>query len=204
METLAQDYAGDPVVFIEYNVDASTFSARQNRWWQAYPGSGSVYLPLAMVDSGNQYTDGYVSDYAATYMAMVDTSMARPPQAEIDATVTRVGDTLHIDAHVTNQLGEAIGPANQAKVWVIVYEEFGTPGGPGVGRLTMRYVRATASMGISTALADGQTGTYSLDTAALSGVVWENLHVIVLVDYFPADSLYAYDTLQAVLVEIGQ
>ncbi|MFZ6026186.1 MAG: hypothetical protein ACOYYS_00605 [Chloroflexota bacterium] len=194
VEQLAEDYASQPVIFIEYDVDSNDFSQRESIWWTAY-GGGSVTLPMVMVDSGNQINNGYVN-FASVYKGMVDAALAREAQAAITATANRVGDTLHFDVDVTNRSGIPISSANAAKVWVIVYEEFASPGGE---RLTSRYVRAVTSVSISPELANDASGSYSLDTPALSGVDWNNLRAIVLVDYRP-DGSSAYDMLQAVRV----
>ena len=50
VDQLAEEYAGDPVVFIEYDVDNPPGN-RVSRWWAAWGSGGSVYLPLIMVDS---------------------------------------------------------------------------------------------------------------------------------------------------------
>jgi len=199
IESLAQEYVSDPVIFIEYDVDNIAFKARNTRFWAAYDDS-SVTLPEIMVDSGQQISWSYV-DFHAVYSGMVDISLTRPPLAEISASGVRVEDTLHFDVSVTNHAGVTLDSNNYATVWAIVYEQFSTPGGAGMDRLTTRVVKIFAYQSISTPLADGQTRAFSLDTGALSGVAWENLHAVVLVDYRPS-IVGAYDTLQAVLVDI--
>jgi hypothetical protein len=203
VESLAVSYAADPVVFIEYDVDNLAFKARNTRWWSAYDGPVPVALPEVMVDSGQQISYGEV-EFATVYGGMVDVSLTRPALAEISATAARVEDTLHFDISLTNHAGVTLSESNFATVWAIVYEQFSTPGGAGLGRLTRRVVQTFAYEQFSTSLADGQTGFYSLDTGALSGVVWDNLHAIVLVDYRATGDTEPYDTLQAVLVEIDQ
>jgi hypothetical protein len=196
VEQLSQDYASQPVVFIEYDVDDDTFAAREQRWWTAH-GGGSVTLPMVMVDSGHEFSNGY-EDFDTRYTAMVDASLARPAAAEITASGQRVGDTLHFDIQIVNRLGATLGAGNSARVWVIVYEEFSVSG---AGRLTNRFVRAIASTALSPDLPDGETRSLTLDTGALSGVAWENLRAIVLVDYRPGGTSGAYDTLQALKLD---
>ena len=192
---LATEYADQPVVFLEYDDDDNTFSSRKRRWWSTY-GGGSVLLPLVMVDSGNYASSGY-EDFDTKYRSMVDTSLAREPQAEISAVGQRVGDTLHFDVEVTNRSDVTLSSANSAAVWVIVYEEFASPGGK---RLTNRYVQAIDSNSISTALPPDGVQSFTLDATTLDGVVWDNLRAVVLVDYLPSGSSGAYDMLQAVSV----
>lgn len=197
VEQLAQDYAGQPVLFLEHDVDDPTLGARQWRWWSAFGGS-SVTLPMVMADSGNQISNG-PEDFDTQYRAMVDASLARDPQAEIVASGQRSGDALHFDVQVTNRSGVTLGSGNGATVWAIVYEEFAAPGS---GRLTNRFVRVVASTSVSPDLAPDATRAFTLDTPALSGVNWGGLRAIVLVDYRPAGTSGAYDMLQAASVSV--
>jgi len=201
IEELADDYAGQPVLFLETKVDVNysdPLYLRQYRWWNAH-GGGSITLPMTMVDSGHEISNGYLDDFNGVYSAMVDGSLARPPLAQLSANVTRVGDGLHVEMDVTNTSGVTLGWDNSATAWVIVYEVFDTPGDES---LTSRYVRAVVDYAIATDLADGATASYSLDVPALSGVVWDNLRAVVLVDYLPSGSAGAYDMLQALQVEV--
>ncbi len=192
---LAQDYAGQLVVFLEYDVDDSISFARAGRWWSAY-GGGSVTLPMVMVDSGNQISNGY-EDFYATYSSMVDASMARDAQANIIASGQRIGDTLRVNAEVHNKSDVTLSFGNNATVWLIVYETFDSSG---AGRLTNRFVRATTRISIASPISPDGTENFVLDTPTLDGVVWDNLQAIVLVDYLPSGSSGAYDMLQAVSV----
>ena len=185
-------YASQPVLFLEYDTDDSAFNWREWRWWAAFEGS-SVILPTVMVDSGNEISNGYV-DFATVYGNMVDTSLSRPPQGTISATSSRVGNTLEFDIQVTNQSGVVLGPGNDATVWAIVYEEFGSSG---TGRLTNRFVRAAAYADISQNLAHGETDNYTVATSELNGVVWDNLEWVALAEYRPAGSTGAWDMIQA-------
>ncbi len=182
---------------MESIVDVSSWSdplaLRLLRWWSAYPGS-SVSLPMVMVDSGHDYSYGY-ENFMTNYSAMVDTSLARPPLAQITANLSRVGDHVHVTTEVTNKSEVTLGSSNSATVWVIVYEVFEAPGAES---LTSRYVRTTVRQAISTNLANNATATFTLDTPDLSGVVWNNLRAVVLVDYLPAGSTEQFDTLQAI------
>ena len=149
-----------------------------------------------MVDSGHQFSNGY-EDFNAKYRSMVDTSMAREAQANIIATGQRVGDTLRFNVEVTNKSDVTLSYSNNAAVWVIVYETFSSSG---AGRLTNRFVRTTAHTSFSSPLPPDSVGNFVLDTAALNGVVWDNLRAVVLVDYLPTGSSGAYDMLQSVSI----
>ena len=194
VEQLAQDYADQPVVFLEYDRADEALFPRERRWWTAY-GGGSASLPLVMVDSGNRISNGYEEDFYTKHAAMVDASLARDAQAEIVASSQRSGDMFHFEVQVTNRTDETLGSGNGATVWAIVYEEFETSGS---GRFTNRFVRTAVSTAISSDLAPDATETFTLVTSALGGVNWDNLRAILLVDYRPGSTSGAYDTLQAV------
>ncbi len=196
IDQLATEYAnaGKPVVFLEQDVDTPVDSSRRSRWWAAF-GTGSVTLPLVMVDSGNQISNGF-EDFYTKYKAMVDASLARPPQANITAQCQRVGNKFHFDIQVTNLSGVTLSGSNSASVYAIVYEDGATSG------LTKRYVRASAWTSI-VSLANGATGNFNLDTPDLSGVNWDKLHCVALVDYRPGGFTGAYDMLQAAFAEPG-
>jgi hypothetical protein len=194
VDQLAEEYTGQPVIFLEQDVDNPVAPLRYYRWWSAFSGS-YVILPMMMVDSGNQISNGYVNFYD-TYKAMVEASLARPPKADITAYYTRIGDKLQFDITLTNQSGTTLSWDNNATVHAIVYEE------AKVG-LTSRYVRTAVYESISTPLANGDTAHFALTTDGINGVNWDNLHSVVLVDYQPSDLSGAYDTLQASVPEPG-
>lgn len=185
VDQLAQEYAGQPVVFLEYDVDDAP-SSRSSRWWTAQGGGGVVTLPLVMVDSGNQVSNGN-EDFAAVYRAMVDAALPRAVQADITAYWWRDGDRVRFRVHVTNLTGAALA---SAEVHAIVYEETKV-------KLTNRFVRQAVDEWIWD-LAPNATSTYTLETPALTDVAWDRLRYIVLVDSQAAVGVGAYDTLQAV------
>lgn len=162
--------------------------SRYGRWWAA-SGAGTATLPLVMVDSGNQYTGGYL-DFHAVYGDMVETALTRPAQVDIQAYWWRIGDQVRFYVHVTNTGAAAISGAT---AHAIVYEEAHV-------RLTDRFVRQAAAAPMTT-LAAGSTVTYTLETPDLAGVDWDRLRYIVLVDQRPPGQGGAFDTLQAVFAE---
>ena len=199
IENAAADYVkdGQPVLFLEYAYEDWPFSntPRQSLWYQSYKfwtgGSTFFEKPPTMTDSGYNTDDGAVD--ATSITTMVDDSLARTPQADIQAAVQRVGNHYHFDVDVTNLSGGTLSTANEATVWAIVYEDVDPSSSPA---LTSRYVRAVASAPISS-LANGATSSYSLDTPDLTGVDWYELHPVVIVDYRPAGAGTGYyDTLQ--------
>lgn len=187
VDQLAQEYAGQPVVFLEYDVDNAPYT-RYTRWWAA-SGAGTATLPLVMVDSGNQYTGGY-ADFHTVYGNMVDTALARPAQVELHAYWWRTGDQVRFNVHVTNPGPDPIAGAT---AHAIVYEVTHV-------RLTDRFVRTAVSVPMSE-LAPGATVTYTLATSDLAGVDWGRLRYLALVDQRPPGAAGAYDTLQAAVAE---
>jgi hypothetical protein len=188
VDQLAGEYADDPVVFIEYDVD-NPAGNRVSRWWAAWGSGGSVYLPLIMVDSGNQISNGSVA-FAQRYRAMVDAALQRPAAARLEVDRERVGNSFRFDIALTNLSDVTLSSANSATLHVIVYEE------AHVGD-TDRWVRAATAQPIST-LAPGETGTFTAEVAPQGVVDWDKVHSVVIADYRPGGASGAYDTLQAV------
>jgi hypothetical protein len=193
IDGLIPEYAGQPVVFIEYDVDSPDpqFMAREQRWWDAYQIGGSVFLPLVMVDSGNQFSNNV--DEADVYRDMIDTSLARHPQAEIKAYWQRVGDSVKFTIQVTNLSDVILSSSNDATVWGIVHEDAHVAN-------TDHYVQAVASDNVAN-LVPGASMTYTLQTTDLAGVDWSKLHYVALVDYRPNPDIRPHDTLQAVVAQ---
>ncbi len=192
MDQLAEEFADSPVYFLEYPVDSAP-SGRYNRWWAAYAGSSSVYLPLIMVDSGSQISNGPV-DFYNVYRSMVNTALARSAKATITAYSLRRGNKLRFFVRVTNLSGTSLAySSNSAAVHAVVWEDAHVAD-------TNRFVRATVSTEITSSIADGESSFFILETPELTGVAWDKLHAAVLADYRPAGMTGAYDMLQATLV----
>jgi hypothetical protein len=191
VDQLAKEYAGQPVVFLEHNVDSPP-PTRYDRWWAAYTG-GSVYVPLIMVDSGNQISNGWV-DFYGVYKGMVDAELARPPQALVLAYWWRTGDRVHFSVQVTNSSGGALGEANRASVHAMVYEVYEDE--EALVHTTRRFVQATVTQGVGS-LDPGEGAAFNLETDDLTGVDWNRLFCLAAVDYRPAGSSGPYDMLQA-------
>jgi hypothetical protein len=187
VDQLADEYTGDPVVFIEYDVD-NPAGNRVSRWWAAWGSGGSVYLPLIMVDSGNQISNGSVA-FAQRYRAMVDAALQRPAAGRLEVHRERVGSSLRFEIALTNLSDATLSAANSATLHVIVYEE------AHVGD-TDRWVRAATFRSISN-LPPGEAASFTVEIAPQGVVDWDKLHSVVLADYRPGGTTGAYDTLQA-------
>ncbi len=181
------------MVFLEYNVDASPTS-RISRFYAAVPG-GTVSLPLVMVDSGNDVTAGVPPDYYTYYQSKVNTSLARPAKAEVNAFWERIGNQVQFTVYVKNLSGVTLSSSNVATVHAIVYEEARL-------QLTNRFVINAISTPINPGLADGDSRIATLQTGNLSGVDWDKLRFLAIVDYRPNGTSGKYDMLQAALATL--
>lgn len=202
---VAYNNAGEPVLFLEQYVHtiSPVYPTRYYRWWTAYGSGDTVYYPMVMIDSGNQISSGPL-DYATAYKSIIDSSLIRNPKGSITATSQRVGDHYHFEIQVTNSSGTPLSSANGATIHAIVYETDATTVATGVNAATNTCVRAGINTPVSPLIADGETGSFSLDTPDLTGVEnWANLHSLVIVDYRPNGASGPYDTLQAAFESNG-
>lgn len=191
VDALSEDYEHLPVVFLEYAYYAPPLD-RQSRMYAAH-GGGTIYFPPIIVDAGDQFTMGYHSNFGQVYGDMVDAALARPATGSVRVTRQRVGDTFEFSVEVVNDTGTTLSSSNSARVHALVFED--DPAG--VSRVTSRYLRGDDSVAIGT-LADGASDTFDLvvDLAG-TGVDWNNLHSVVLVDYRPGGSSGPWDMVQA-------
>lgn len=152
-----------------------------------------------MTSSGHQVADGSVifsgHSFYDHYKGMVQAELSRPPQAAIEAYAQRVGDRIVVTTWITNLSASPLGPETSASVSALIYEDTHV-------LLTDRFVRAAPYDTVYPALGPGGARAFRLETDTLSGVAWDRLHTVVLVDYRPQGSA-AYDMLQAALAEPG-
>ncbi len=174
---------------------------RRNRFWTAAPDANSY--PYMMVDSGQQvFWNIDVPSLLDQYSSMIDPELGRPPQADITAQYSRVGNHFQFNVQVTNRSTVTLSDTqNRAMVHAIVYETFTNTTRP-ADFLTNNFVRVTAAAAITQPLGIGATGSYTLSTPDLANVVnWANLRMLVLVDYRPNKSSGPYDMLQAAFAQ---
>ncbi|HEY73202.1 MAG TPA: DUF11 domain-containing protein [Thermoflexia bacterium] len=189
---MASDYAVQPVLFMEYDINGVNPYSRYGRYWAASDGTT---LPFIIVDSGHQVHNAWYPNLYDIYKDMVDAELARAPEAEITASSQRVGNKLQFSIQVKNLSGVTLSSGNGATVHAVVYEEH-TPT-PTDDHNTGRIVREAISASISS-LANGATETFNLETGELSNVAdWDNVHAVAFVDYLPDGAGNAYDMLQA-------
>lgn len=145
-------------------------------------------LPMIMTDSGMLISSGYL-DFHDVYRDMVDTTLARPAEADVQATWWRSGDKIEIIVQLKNLRAAAL---DQANVVAIVYEENRI-------KVTNRFGRVEVVRNV-TDLLPNQDRMVSLTSDALTGVAWDKLRVIVLLEYYRPD-LGHYDMLQAAMAQ---
>jgi hypothetical protein len=193
IDQLAQEYANQPVVFLEVDQVYHKVGTRDQIWWAVWNKSSASW-PMVMVDSGHQISSGY-HDFYQTFKEMIDAELPRTPQAEVTGSVHREGNAYQFSVQVKNLTGTTLSSANNARVYTIVYED------AYVG-VTNRIVRASVSTSINN-LAPQETKTYSLSTNDLSDSVlnWDKLHMVVLADYRASSNPVGYDMLQAAVLE---
>lgn len=173
-------------VLLEYDYDVFR-SGRVDRWWDAYPGGGTVYLPLVMVGSGDRWSMGPV-DYYSVYRSMVEAELMRPPAAEVEAYSRRMGQVMRVYVRVENTGGEAIRPEDDAAVWVVLWEDARRG-------LTDTWVQGTAVHSLTSPLEPGSEVTMTVDVTPVSAVDWGLVRSLALVEHRPVGG--TYDMLQA-------
>jgi hypothetical protein len=189
VDQLAVQYADQNVLFIEQDVDMPV-GGRMDRWWRGWGVGGTVYLPLSMVDSGHQVTQG-AEEWSSVFAAMVDASLLRDAAARLEVATERIGNVVRFDIDLTNLSGTTLAAAtNGATVTAMIYKDTAKAS-------SKRVVKAAATAPVLE-LANGATGEYMIAVAA-ADVDWDDARWVVIADYQPAGANQPYDTLQAVM-----
>jgi hypothetical protein len=191
VDQLARDYAHQPVLFPDHDVDSRDISGgRLNVWLAAYGIGKTAYLPLIMIGSGFQISTGGV-DFQPTYAAMIDAELSRPPKAWLSAFGRREGDRIRLSGRFINQAGVPLSSAaDAASVNGMIYEE-------NFSLAHHRWVRAVVKSSLGQEIAPDASTVFSLLTPVLAGVNWALLHPLVFADYKPGGNVPAFDMLQA-------
>lgn len=188
LNQLKGEYEDQNVLIIEQNVDAP-IGGRLDRWFDGYGLSGTVFLPLVMVDSGQRVSSDAV-DYHTVYSDMINESLDRAPSAYMTVATTRIDNILRFDVQLANRSGTVLSATNDATLTALVWQEPIDPSTVPVARKTR-----TASI---TTIGDGETGSFTLE-APITGLDPELIRWVVIADYRPDETSSAYDTLQAVM-----
>jgi hypothetical protein len=184
MVELQHEYRGRAVL-LEYDYDFF-LHGRQDRFWAT--GTSADYLPLVMVGSGFRVSSGSV-DYERVYRNMIEDELARPPRADVKAYWRRVGNSLRAYVELRNLGPTDLEVRRDAGIWLIGYEKSNT----GVSET---WVRSTALAYLPYDLEPGDQFTTVIDTTPVSGLNWDHMAGLVLVEDRPRGSS-AYDMAQA-------
>jgi len=136
IDQLAEEYAGQNVLFLEYDPD-TTGSTRASHFFAAQ-GGGSATLPLAMVESGYRCTSGS-QDFHTNFAEMIDTVQSMQAMAGLSATWAEVDDNAEVYVTVHNTSGINL-TKNNAHLHILVYAEEGREEESPYTHLTNRYV----------------------------------------------------------------
>jgi hypothetical protein len=177
-------------VLLEYDFDAPLATGRFQCYRAADPYGG--YLPLVMVGSGLRTSSGPVN-YEAVYRGMIEEELARAPEAAVAAYSRRQGNALRLYVEAENRSGAALGPATEAAIWVLVWENARL-------RLTDTLVRSAVKSPLAAAVPPGGRVTAIVDTPSLGGVSWERVESLALLERRTAAGT-RFDMLQAAIAQ---
>lgn len=181
------------VIFVEHDVDNGS-QERKQRWWQARTSTGSVTLPLVLVDSGFQWSNGN-ENFQINYRRMVDAALARPAGAELYGYYQINRSDVEVTAILTNRSSIPMGYSTRTTLTAMIYED---------NRVihTDRFVRLDKSLLITDDLDPDATGTYKITLENVRGINWAKAHLIVFADWLPPGS-QAFDMLQVAVATEG-
>jgi hypothetical protein len=172
-------------VLLEYDYDGFPYG-RQERFWAS--GASATYLPLVMVGSGYRTSSGPV-DFEQVYRSMIEDELARPARAAVSAFWRRTTSALRAYVEVTNLGDTDLEIDKEAMVWLVAYEN------ASIGHSTT-WVRSTAGGYLPFDLAPNESVTLVMDSPPMSGVDWDRMAGLVMVEDRPSPS-GTYDMLQA-------
>ncbi len=200
VDGLAKSYAGDPVLFLQYELDSTVSRARHDRFMAAWqldksPAEREPATPHTMVDSGQHISYGE-RDFLVDFRKMIDEEMPRQAGAIIDAVRERPDSrTILLQAQVTNISTTTLQTIeNGATLHAVLYE----------GNRNLHYgttVHAAQVVQLDEPLEPGQTRLFDLVFDVPRGVNGSLLDVAVLLDYLPPGGNGRWDMLQAAIAQ---
>jgi len=222
IEALREEFAGQDVIFLEYdwNDAYSPATIRGSRIAHAINLSDDSYdAPFAMVDSGQQIIGGDPDEvnFETDYRSMILASQARAPKADIYAVGTRTEEgKLVFDIDFTNRSGMTLSGASLAYIQAIVYEvvldedddedeDEQLLDGEVYDQCTEKVVHSYGYVRIVSEIADGDSDTFRIEMNEPTSVQdWANVRALILVDYCNNSQSVPYDMLQAVDVALTE
>jgi hypothetical protein len=172
-------------VLLEYDYDAYLYG-RQDRFWAT--GVSATYLPLVMVGSGYRTTSGPV-DFEPVFSSMINEELMRPARAAVSAFWRRDGSTMRAYVEVLNLGDTDLEIDREASVWLIAYEK------AHIGH-SMTWVRSTTQRSLPFDLEPGESAAVAIDSRPMSGVDWDSMAGLVLIEDRP-NGIGAYEMVQA-------
>ncbi len=172
-------------VLLEYDYDRFQ-GDRLFRFWAT--GVSAGFLPLVMVGSGYRTSSGQ-ADYENVYRSMILDELARPPRAAIAAAWRPAGTAMRTYLTITNTGGATLRRSEEAAAWVVAYEKT-------VVGVSSTWVRMTRRWPLPDDLAPGETVHAVVDLPGLSGVDWNRMAAVALLEDRPGGN-GRYDMLQA-------
>ena len=170
IDALGNEFSRSEAAFIEWHA-----ATPANRKYMLSESGGGQYVPEVMVDSARLFMTGAGSGVINDYRAMINNSQARPPLAELSATVTNNGSSVTFNVTVKNNSTITLSSANKAAVHGLVYEDYRQSKTNFAGR-------GSAKADI-TSLAPGASADFTI-TVPISGVKDPSkLNYVALVDY---------------------
>lgn len=168
--------------------------------------SGAPNIPSTMVDSSRLYTRAWYPEYRQHFRDMLNSSLARPAKVELAAEWTKRDDGLiTVKGNVKNLSGIELNYDNKARIQIVAYEDYENAFTHTTGRIG----RGHHAIDISS-LANGATQAFEMLFFMNAPVEnWDNVHLVLLVDYKPAATLNGdylpiydgvYDQLNAIFI----
>jgi hypothetical protein len=174
------------VLLLEHDVD-NALGGRLDLWFDAYGQGGSVYLPLVMVDSGDEISNGE-ENFETVYGGMIDAALQRPAAAGMTVTSDRSDAVLRFDVRLTNLSGTTLSVRNGATLTALIWREPADPA-------SLPFISVAATHPI-TSLDDGATADISFEVAV--GALDPNRTRWVVIAHYRPGTGATHDTLQAV------
>jgi len=128
-------------------------------------------------------------DFERVYRSMIDDELARPARGAVTGYCRRTGSVMRAYVEVLNLGDTYLEVGNDAAVWLVAYEN------NSIGH-SMTWVRSTAFQFLPFDLAPGESTTMVIDSPPMSGVDWNRMACLVMLEDRP-NGLGAYDMLQA-------
>jgi hypothetical protein len=117
---------GEPVLLLGYDVGPyeepnPDLGERRKRWRQVF-GDKSALLPLIMVQSGAEVTQGRHKSFHDKYLSMIRSAQQKKPTAQLSASLKRSDQTLTASIQLRN-MGETLSEKNKASVRLFFYDD---------------------------------------------------------------------------------